>query len=263
MTWEKKKVLITVKAYPEKSKKYGTVVCTAGLTEGGEWIRLYPLPFSSFIGNGISRYDWIEILCKRSTKEKLKRKESYKVKSGSIKVIDSTLRNHKEKWELRNRRILKNVAPSLEYLQESFKNDKTSLGLIKPVELIDFYKTDELRIYEEKSWFQQTLDGKKTPVLQEIPHIFKYKFKCDGCIDNIHDIQCEDWELLESYRKWGPKYDDVKVLWEKIYEKYFKWMKKRDLYFYVGTYSLYPTWLIIGLYYPPIRKEKNLLDWIA
>jgi hypothetical protein len=40
MTWEKKRVLVTVTAYPEKSKKYGQVVCTIGLTEEGDWIRL-------------------------------------------------------------------------------------------------------------------------------------------------------------------------------------------------------------------------------
>jgi hypothetical protein len=38
MTWEKKRVLVTVTAYPEKSKKYGQVVCTIGLTEEGDWI---------------------------------------------------------------------------------------------------------------------------------------------------------------------------------------------------------------------------------
>ena len=225
MTWERKRVLVTVKAYPEKSKKHGAVVCTAGLTEEGEWIRLYPLPFSLFLKNKVSKYDWIEVVCRKSTDEKLKRKESYKVRPDSIKVIDSTARKHKKKWELRNEIILKNMAPSLEYLQESFKEDRTSLGLIKPVEVIDFYKTDELEVYEEKSWFQYTLDGGKTPVLTEIPHIFKYKFRCDGCTEGMHDIQCEDWELLESYRKWGRRYTDVGVLWEKIYEKYLEWMK--------------------------------------
>lgn len=62
MTWEKKRVLVTVKAYPEKSKRHGSVVCTAGLTDKGEWIRLYPLPFSLFLKNKISKYDWIEVL---------------------------------------------------------------------------------------------------------------------------------------------------------------------------------------------------------
>ena len=50
MNWEKKKILVTVKAYPEKSKRHGQVVCTIGITEEGEWIRLYPMPFESFIG---------------------------------------------------------------------------------------------------------------------------------------------------------------------------------------------------------------------
>ena len=50
MTWEKKRVLVTVTAYPEKSKKYGQVVCTIGLTEEGDWIRLYPVPFNVFSG---------------------------------------------------------------------------------------------------------------------------------------------------------------------------------------------------------------------
>ena len=28
-------------------------------------------------------------------------------------------------------------------------------------------------------------------------------------------------------------------------------MVGNDLYFYVGTFSQFPTWLIVGLYYPP------------
>ena len=262
MTWEKKKILVTVKAYPERSRKHGPIVCTAGLTEEGEWIRLYPLPFSLFVKNKISKYDLIEAVCRKSTDEKLRRKESYKVKPDSIKVIDSALRKDKKKWELRNEIILKNVAPSLEYLQESFREDRTSLGIIKPVDIIDFYKSEELEIYEEKFRFQYTLDGGRTPIVTEIPHIFRYKFRCDGCTESVHDIQCEDWELLESYRSWGKRYHNSDILWEKIHEKYFEWMKKRDLYFYVGTYSLYPTWLIIGLYYPPVKKDrKSLMDW--
>ena len=39
------KILITVKAYPALSKKYNETVCTAGITEEGNWIRIYPIPF--------------------------------------------------------------------------------------------------------------------------------------------------------------------------------------------------------------------------
>lgn len=36
----KLKILITVKTYPIPSQKYDELVCTAGVTENGEFIRL-------------------------------------------------------------------------------------------------------------------------------------------------------------------------------------------------------------------------------
>jgi len=91
MTWEKKKVLVTVKAYPERSKKYGSVACTVGLTEEGEWIRLYPITLDVFSGdNKLRKYDWIEVECKKA-EEKLSRKESYKIRDGTLKIIDRSL----------------------------------------------------------------------------------------------------------------------------------------------------------------------------
>lgn len=74
MIWEKKKILVTVKAYPEKSKTHGNTVCTIGLTEEGEWIRLYPIPYETYIFKEINKYDWIEVECAKAG-EKLSRKD--------------------------------------------------------------------------------------------------------------------------------------------------------------------------------------------
>ena len=91
MNWEKKKILLVVKAYPESSKKHGSVVCTAGVTDDGELIRIYPIPFENFRGKSrIPKYTWIEAEVKKATDEKLKRKESYKVRQDSIKIIDES-----------------------------------------------------------------------------------------------------------------------------------------------------------------------------
>lgn len=43
------KVLITVKTYPVPSTKYDELVCTAGVTEPGDFIRLYPINFREFL----------------------------------------------------------------------------------------------------------------------------------------------------------------------------------------------------------------------
>lgn len=44
-TWNRERILVTVKAYPNPSKKYIETVCVAGVTESGQWIRLYPIPY--------------------------------------------------------------------------------------------------------------------------------------------------------------------------------------------------------------------------
>lgn len=51
MNWEKKTVTIVTKAYPEQSKRHGSVACTAGITNDGKWIRLYPIDMRYFVGN--------------------------------------------------------------------------------------------------------------------------------------------------------------------------------------------------------------------
>jgi hypothetical protein len=40
-----KRVLITVKTYPNPSKSYQETVCTAGIDEDKNWIRIYPVNF--------------------------------------------------------------------------------------------------------------------------------------------------------------------------------------------------------------------------
>lgn len=273
MIWEKKRILVAVKAYPEKSKKYGDVVCTIGLTEEGEWIRLYPIPYNTYIFNEIHKYDWIEVECAKAG-EILNRKESFKIKVNSIKVIDNSLSsegaNGTPNWSERNKLLLPHVSPTLESLGEKFKIDRTSIGLIKPKNIKNFYKEAELVIYDDsKKAMQQTLFGTSIPEVEKIPHIFGYEFTCNGCSEEKkHRIQCEDWELLESYRKWGQKYGELEILWKKLKEKYYDYMLERDLYFYMGMFSRYPTWLIVGLYYPPknvkhapTSKATSLLDF--
>jgi hypothetical protein len=274
VTWEKKKVLVTVKTYPEHSQKHKTVVCTSGITEDGEWIRLYPIKIDTYTGRSkVRKYDWIEVECQKATDEYLKRKESYKVREGSVKILDNSLSSGKNKtpWAERSRLLLPHVAPSLEYLKEQYQTDRTSLGLIKPKEVLDFFTREPLTLPQEPREFQKSLfEDKIFPIIDSIPHIFAYKFNCAGCNDGkSHNIMCEDWELFELYRNLGQNTTDVKNLWEKIRQKYYDWMLKRDLYFYMGMYSLQPTWLIIGLYYPPkeilisVKKPVTLGNWMG
>ncbi len=218
---------------------------------------MYPIDMRHFTGkNKISKFDVLEVECKKD-KDKLGRKESYKVRPNTIKLLNKDLSKPKPKWKKRNQVILPSLSNSIQELKDLYEKDKTSLGIIKPTELIDFIKTDKLELFEKEGWsFTKTLDGRRIPNVTKIPHIFKYKFKCKCCQDKIHEMQCEDWELFESYRSWGKRYKDPVILWDKLYYRFYEWMKeKRHLYLIMGMYSQYPTWFVIGLYYPP----KNLI----
>jgi hypothetical protein len=192
-----------------------------------------------------------------------------------VSIIDRSLSLMKIKgkapWDKRNAVILPKLAPSLEYLEEQYQKDKTSLGLIKPTDVMDFFTREELKQPPEPKEYQRSLNNQIIPIIDAIPHIFAYKFRCSGCADDKqHDIMCEDWELFESYRSWWKNYPDVKFLWQKLHEKFFDFMIRHDLHFYMGMHSLMPTWLIIGLYYPPKNnvipvkhaKTSTLETWI-
>lgn len=67
------KVLITVTTYPLPSRSYDELVCTAGITEQGDWIRIYPVPLQFLKGlrkDGKMqsyKYTWIELDLKKRT----------------------------------------------------------------------------------------------------------------------------------------------------------------------------------------------------
>ena len=78
-----------VKTYPTPSEKYQETVCTAGITESGEWVRLYPIQFRHLKAEQkFKKYTWIEIETKKNPQDL--RPESYKVNSDSIKILRET-----------------------------------------------------------------------------------------------------------------------------------------------------------------------------
>lgn len=61
-SFSKTKVLITVMTYPHPSETHQELVCTAGITEAGEWVRLYPIDYRYRPTNQqFRKYQWIEI----------------------------------------------------------------------------------------------------------------------------------------------------------------------------------------------------------
>lgn len=258
---EKKRVLILVKAEPAPSKKYGSTVCTAGITEDGEFIRLYPIPFNLFCDKErkFSKYDWIECECEKAELGEDAREESYKVKADSIHVVGHVDTDYG--WAERNSIVRPHISRNFKDLVDK----GASLGIIRPKEILRFvnepaHDTDEAINKECKKCFQIIFDDgggmRKIPEIGPLNTYYRYHFRCEDD-DVTHEIMCEDWELYESARTWISTYKTDEATWKAIHDKYFtKFRNEKDLCFIVGTHYIYKTWMIIGVYYPP----KGSLD---
>jgi hypothetical protein len=77
---QKETILVTVKTYPNISKKYAELVCTAGVMENGSWIRIYPVPFRLLSGDKqFQKYDIIKVPIRKNKSDV--RIESYKIEN--------------------------------------------------------------------------------------------------------------------------------------------------------------------------------------
>ena len=95
---KKIRVLITVKTYPIPSKTYDELVCTAGVTEDMEFIRLYPINFRELpFEQQYRKYQWIEVEVEKH-KGRDTRKESYRPVGDSIRLIGEPIPTHKGDW---------------------------------------------------------------------------------------------------------------------------------------------------------------------
>lgn len=253
--WETKRILITVKAYPQPSRRYGEAVCVAGITDVGKWIRLYPVQFRDLPQEKqFRKYDWIEAKVIKSSDDT--RPESYHVDPDSIRKLHFV--DTKNNWAERKKIILPLLNKSLEELIEKCKNENISLGLIKPKEVLDLIIREEPENWspEKEMYLRQIslFSSVQKQVLEKIPWSFAYKFNCyDDKCNGEHILSYVDWEIYQSYRSWRKKYKD-KVLIE-IKKKYFDFFKEnRELYFYVGTvhkFHRFATFVVIGAFYPP------------
>jgi len=59
---QKTPVLITVMTYPHPSRGHREVVCTAGITDSLEWVRLYPIGYRYGPSHQrVRKYQWVEV----------------------------------------------------------------------------------------------------------------------------------------------------------------------------------------------------------
>ncbi|UCG47848.1 MAG: hypothetical protein JSU94_20515 [Phycisphaerales bacterium] len=254
---QQKRVLITVKAYPSPSKKYGETVCCAGIDiDTGQWIRLYPIPFRDLESpRKFDKYTVISVKCYKAKDDH--RIESYKVDRDSIERLKRL--GTKDNWAARGRIILPTVSRSFCGILKEGGEGK-SLGVFKPSEIeFSWQKADlESEAKREGIYAQGMLFDRSKKAIEQIPFDFYYHFKCAGepsC--SGHKLCIVDWEIKQSYRKWRSRYASRAELLYKIREKWLGTIcgDDREAYFYVGNMKRFQNhFMVLGVFYP--RKVR-------
>lgn len=261
------KVLIAVKTYPTLSSKYDELVCTAGLTENGKWIRIYPIPFRKLdFDSRYKKYQWVELDLIKNLSDP--RPESFKPTNiENIQLLDE-IGPQKGTWNARKNIVLKaNLYTNIEKLISEAKNKNicTSLALFKPKEILDFTIEDSERdwnrkkLAELKEASKQTnlFEGSENPfeVVDKIPYKFSYVFKDDS--GKVRKLMIEDWEIGALYRTCLARAEgDENIATQKVKEKYWnEFAKTRDLYLFLGTtlawhFKAPNPFIIIGTFHP-------------
>tara|TARA_R110002049_G_scaffold309268_1_gene519582 strand:- start:113130 stop:113921 length:792 start_codon:yes stop_codon:yes gene_type:complete len=261
----KKKVLITVKTYPHPSKGYQELVCTAGVSESGEWIRLYPVDYRYRPKEQqFEKYQWIEVDLEKSDPGKDNRPESFRPDLESIRVLGERM-NTDDNWRERREIIDKLPHRTLNEWKAEHDKDKTSLGIVKPSRIIDM----EIREVKDPEWksewkalfSQMRLFGPAQKPLTKLPYSFHYIFECEDD-DKPHTAMCEDWELGTLFLKEVDRLGSEGAAADSVKKKYFDQMcsEKKDTRFFMGTRFPYNVWLVLGVFWPPKIMQRELFS---
>ncbi|MBK6545774.1 MAG: hypothetical protein IPG12_10955 [Saprospiraceae bacterium] len=270
------RILITVTTYPLPSRSYDELVCTAGVLENGQWIRIYPVPLKFLRGlrkDGkveTFKYNWIEL-------DLLKRTDDFRPESFSpadysfsnINILGKI--DTKNNWRVRKEFCLRNVYTNKsKLLFDSKAPSNVSLATFKPTRIVSFEIEEDEREWKNE-WKEirkqgDLFENDKSPeiLIPKLPFKFYYKFIDDSGVPST--LMIEDWEIgalyWNCYRASG---NSEKTALEKVREKYEKqFLNEKDIYLFLGTTkewhvrrALNP-FVIIGVFYPKLEAQLSI-----
>lgn len=248
--------------YPHPSCGYDELVCTAGITDSGEWVRLYPIDYRYRPKEQqFRKYQWIEVDLFGRGNGNDNRKESRKPLLDSISVIGKPL-SHNNGWSERRKVMDQIPVFTLNQLKKLNEQDKTSLGIVKPKRIIDLIVEDAERDWKpewQAIYSQIRLFGDPPKPLTKIPYKFSYRFECDDD-EKPHIAMIEDWELGVLFLKEAHRLGSEEKAIDSVRHNFFSKIcsPQRDTLLFMGTTFPFNSWVVLGVYYPPKLQQFKL-----
>lgn len=262
--WQQLRVLVTVKAYPSVSTKYGEAICVAGIrmdTPTPEWVRLFPVRYRELPAEQwFSKYEVITVTAQKHSSDK--RVETWRPRQDSIARGDIVPAGGA--WLERRRLVEPLLGPTMCELHRGRKGGQSgpSLGIVRPSRI----RGIRVRLEDEWSLGQQSIVSQgnlmtEKPQLVKPAHAFAYSYFCEepGCKGHVQKIV--DWELGEAYRSWH--YSGQQLV-DAISAKWLDQMcsDDREPLFFVGDQHTRPgQFLVLGTFYPrhrPVEAQLSL-----
>lgn len=235
-----KRILILGMTYPSYSTKYVENVCTGGIEEGTlNMVRIHPVPLRYLEpARRFKAFQWIKVRARTHPSDG--RPESLQIDDENIQPMEVIPASRSED----RRRFLEkspHCVQSVEDLHQRWKQNRTSLGIVRPKEILEVRVLPRPR-KERDQWLakERMLLGQKhiwdrAPRRLDWPEVsFKVKWRCDDPHCTVHEMDLLQWGLHELYRKLGgdPRRD------EKVVQK----MKKQldlnhfDVFLFLGNF---------------------------
>jgi hypothetical protein len=265
------RVLILCKTYPSPSAKYSETSCVAGLTDQGQLIRLFPVPFRLISDEQqFRKWQWIEARVEKSREDH--RPESHRVFIDTINVEAEPMQAGKKGWPLRM--ALLDKAPcfdSFEAMEEARIATGLSLALLKPSRIVKLeiepakenaWSAEEIakleRWQQQDGLFDEDAASKDVKLLEKLPFDFYYQCEFDvGGEPQTKRIKLVDWEVGALYRNLRRQHGIFG--WEHPFrQKYELELPSKDLRLMMGTAHRFPhQWLGVSVFYPPKPQREE------
>ena len=257
--FERLSVLITVKAAPNPSERYGETVCVAGLSTDLHrrgWIRLYPINFRELVTEErFRKYEIVGVEAKPARNDQ--RRESWKPVLATLKR-EAFLKP----WQPRRAWLDPYIEESMCRLYRAARADANSqsLALIKPKDVggIDIEPHPGWTAAEQAKidMYVNQLDLFGTPDRTPLePPRFKafYRYRCYDTRCKGHRQGMLDWEFVayQRNRLAGIQAQDAAAaLAARFYDDLCA--DDRDVAFYVGNQAKRAhVFSVLGVYWPP------------
>jgi len=251
------RVLVTVKAAPNPSERYGETVCVAGVRAelpSKGWIRLYPINFRDLPSDETFRkYQIIELDAVPARADQ--RRESWKPILSSI-IQHETL----PPWWRRRQWLDDYIEDSMCRINADARDqfDAKSLALVQPKEVSDLHverhpgwSADDQRKIDRYVNQLDLLDPREKKPLEAPRFLARYKYRCHDRNCNGHSQGLLDWEFVALQRNLAGRSDEeVK---SQLRAKFLDGMcnSRRATAFFVGNQAKrVRVFSVLGVYYP-------------